>query len=47
VSADFAENDVPWTEACRREEAIRDLLRRYPDRMTKRAVEGTLLGSWA
>ena len=26
-------------EACRREEAIRDLLRRYPDRMTLSAVE--------
>ena len=34
-----AENDPVWTEACRREEAIRDLLRRYPGRMTKSAVE--------
>ena len=35
-----AENDPTWTEACRRDEAIRDLLRRYPDRMTLSAVEG-------
>ena len=34
-----AENDPVWTEACRREEAIRGLLRRYPGRMTKSAVE--------
>ena len=37
---DCAENDPAWMEACRREEAIRDLLRRYPDRMTLSAVEG-------
>ena len=36
---DCAENDRAWMEACRREEAIRDLLRRYPDRMTLGAVE--------
>jgi len=35
-----AENDPAWVEACRREEAIRDLLRRHPDRMTSSAVEG-------
>src|ERR1700727_1187078 len=34
-----AENDPVWTEACRREEAIRGLLRRSPGRMTKSAVE--------
>lgn len=34
-----AEKDPVWTEACRREEAIRDLLRRYPGRMTKSAVD--------
>ena len=39
MSDDFAEGDRAWTEACRREEAIRDLLRRYPDRMTRNAVE--------
>jgi len=39
VSDDFAEGDRAWTEACRREEAIRDLLRRYPDRMTRNALE--------
>lgn len=33
-----AENDPAWTEACHREEAICDLLRRYPGRMTKSAV---------
>jgi len=39
MSDDVAENDPAWAEACRREEAIRDLLRRYPDRLTVRAVE--------
>jgi hypothetical protein len=39
MSNESAENDPAWTEACRREEAIRGLLRRYPHRMTKRAVE--------
>ena len=34
-----AENDPAWAEACRREAVIRDLLQRYPSRMTKRAVE--------
>jgi hypothetical protein len=28
MSDDFAEDDPAWMEACRREEAIRDLLRR-------------------
>jgi len=39
MSDDCAEDDPAWMEACRREEAIRDLLRRYPGRMTRRAVE--------
>lgn len=39
MSGEFAEDDPAWIEACRREEAIRDLLRCYPDRMTRRAVE--------
>ena len=34
-----AEKDPVWTKACRREEAVRDLLRSYPGRMTKSAVE--------
>jgi putative transposase len=36
---DVAEDDPAWIEACRREEAIRDLLRRHPDRLKNRAVE--------
>jgi putative transposase len=39
MSNDVAEDDTAWMEACRREEAIRELLRRYPDRLTVRAVE--------
>jgi putative transposase len=39
MSDNVAENDPAWAKACRREEAIRDLLRRYPDRLTVRAVE--------
>jgi len=39
MSDDIAENDPAWAEACRREEAIRDLLRRYPNRLPVRAVE--------
>jgi putative transposase len=39
MSEDFAQDDPAWTEACRREEAIRELLRRYPERMTRSAVE--------
>jgi len=39
MSDDFAENDPAWKEACRREAAIRDLLQRYPKRLTKKAVE--------
>ncbi|MBV8093016.1 MAG: helix-turn-helix domain-containing protein [Acetobacteraceae bacterium] len=39
MSDNLAEKDPAWMEACRREAAIRDLLRRYPDRLTKRAVE--------
>jgi hypothetical protein len=34
-----AENDLVWTEACLREEALRGLHRRYLGRMTKTAVE--------
>ena len=39
MSDDSSEDSLAWTEACRREQAIRDLLRRYPGRMTKSAVE--------
>jgi putative transposase len=39
MSDDVAEDDPAWIEACRREEAIRDLLLRHPDRPKKRAVE--------
>ena len=39
MSDEPAENDPAWAEACRREETIGDLLRRFPRRMTKRAVE--------
>src|SRR5271166_3788548 len=38
MSDDVAEDDPAWIEACRREEAIRDLLLRHPDRPKKRAV---------
>ena len=34
-----AEKDPVWAKACRREEVVRDLLRSYPGRMTKSAVE--------
>jgi hypothetical protein len=36
MSDEFAEDDPAWMEACRREKVIRDLLRRYPGRMTRR-----------
>ncbi len=39
MSVDVAGDDPTWTEACRREEVIRDLLRRYPERLTVKAVE--------
>ena len=39
MSDDGAEDDPVWKEACRREEAIRELLRRYPERLTVAAVE--------
>jgi len=39
MSDDVVEDDPAWMEACRREETIRDLLRSYPGRMTRRAVE--------
>ena len=39
MSDDGAEDDLAWNEACRREEAIRELLRRHPKRLTVRAVE--------
>jgi hypothetical protein len=34
MPGDCAENDPARIEACRREKAIREPLRRYPDRMT-------------
>ena len=39
MSDDVAEDDPAWKEACRREEAIRELLRRHPERLTVAAVE--------
>jgi putative transposase len=39
----FAEDDPVWTEACRREEVIRGLLRSCPDRLTISAVEHAAL----
>jgi putative transposase len=39
MSDDVAEDDPTWKEACRREEVIRNLLRRHPERLTVRAVE--------
>jgi putative transposase len=39
MSDEVAEDDPAWLEACRREEAIRTLLLRYPDRLNRRAVE--------
>ena len=39
MSDDVAEEDPAWTEACRREEAIRSLLLRHPDRLKRQAVE--------
>ena len=39
MSEDLAENDSAETEACRREADIRDLLLRYLEPLTKRAVE--------
>ena len=40
MSDDVAEEDPGWIEACRREEAIRALLSRHPDRLKRQAVEG-------
>ena len=40
MSDDVAEDEPVWKEACRREEAIRELLWRYPERLTVAAVEG-------
>ena len=39
MSDGVAEDDLAWTEACRREEAIRTLLLRHPDRLKRQAVE--------
>jgi putative transposase len=39
MSDGVAEDDLAWTEACRREEAIRSLLLRHPDRLQRQAVE--------
>jgi putative transposase len=39
MSDDGAEDDPAWMEACRREEAIRTLLLRHPDRLKREAVE--------
>ena len=33
------DGEPDWDEACRREEAIRDLLRRHPQRLTHAAVD--------
>jgi putative transposase len=43
MSEIFAEDDPVWTEACRREEVIRGLLRSCPDRLTISAVEHAAL----
>lgn len=34
-----SDEELLWEEACRREEAIRDLLRRYPNSLTRAAVD--------
>jgi len=39
MSDDIAEDDPAWIEACRREEAIRNLLLRHPDRLKNREME--------
>ena len=39
MSDGVAEDDLAWTEACRREEAIRTLLLRHPDRLKRQSVE--------
>jgi len=39
MSDDGAEDDPARNEACRRELAIGQLLRRYPERLTVRAVD--------
>ena len=38
-AADAQEYELAWEEACRREDAIRDLLRRYPQRLTVALVD--------
>ena len=37
--AGVGDDEPDWDEACRREEAIRDLLRRHPHRLTHAAVD--------
>ena len=37
--AGVGDDEPDWDEACRREEAIRDLLRRHPQRLTHAAVD--------
>ena len=39
IPGDVAEDDLVWTEACRCEEAIRELLRRHPAPLTVKVVE--------
>lgn len=46
MSDDFAEHDPAWMEACRREEVIRELLRRYPGRITESARFSLLPQYW-
>ena len=37
--AGVGDDEPDWDEACRREEAIRDLLRRHPQRLSHAAVD--------
>lgn len=39
VETDAESNDARWEEACRREEAVRDLIRRRPDGLTRSDVD--------
>ena len=39
VEADVQDNELAWEEACRREEAIRDLLRQHPHGLTVALVD--------
>ena len=38
-AADVQDDELAWEEACRREDAIRDLLRRHPQRLTVALVD--------